>query len=109
MIAKIWKLSKTGWHVLLNGTVEQQLAAGMAIGAIVVIEKALFTICKSKRETKELEERLIEQLKKSDELIAIAEKDFSEVKEAFEETDNNIKQTKETQSEIEKLLKELDD
>lgn len=36
--------------------------------------------------------------------------DFEQqIKETFEETDNNIKQAKETQSEIEKLLKELDE
>lgn len=84
MIANILKLSKTGWHVFLNGTGEQQLIAGMAIGAIVGIEKVAFTIHKSKLETKELKKKLNEQLKKSDELIARAEEDFSKAKEAEE-------------------------
>lgn len=58
MIANIWKLSRTGWHIFLNGTGEQQLIAGMAIGAIVGIEKAIITVRKSKLKTKELKKEI---------------------------------------------------
>ena len=114
MIANILKLSKTGWHVFLNGTGEQQLIAGMAIGAIVGIEKAAFTIRKSKLETKELKKKLDEQKKESDRLVVQAEEDFSKAKEAeeyLEQVKRELEEAKKNDSmkeEMENLIRLAD-
>ena len=114
MIANILKLSKTGWHVFLNGTGEQQLIAGMAIGAIVGVEKAVFAIRKSKLKTKELKKKLNEQLKKSDELITRAERDCSKAKEAkenFEQVKKELEEAKKNdpmKEEMENLIRLAD-
>ena len=100
MIANIWKLSKLGWHIFLNGTGEQQLIAGLAIGAIVGLERAAIVIGKSKKETKELEKRYQQLKAESDRLCKQAEEDFSEIKRMKE---------KEMAEAVEKMRKELEE
>lgn len=80
MIVNIWKLSKAGWRLFLNGTGEQQLIAGIAIGAIVGLERAIIVIRKSREETKELEKNYQRLKKETDKLVKIAEEDISEMK-----------------------------
>ena len=84
MLINILKLSKTGWHIFLNGTGEQQLIAGMAIGAIVAIEKAAITIYKSKAKTKELIKKHVHLMAETDKLIKQTEEDASKIKEVEE-------------------------
>lgn len=114
MIANILKLSKTGWHIFLNGTGEQQLIAGMAIGAIVGIEKAMITIHKSKERTRELIKKNEAQLKESERLEKQAEEDFSKAKEAEEYLEKVKRELEEARKndpmkkEMERLIKQAD-
>lgn len=111
MVNELIKLSLTGWNLFLGGTHKQRFLAYVAIGAIeggtrAFIESAT-GICKKRREElfrreKELDSKL-EKLKLD--VTADLEK---QAKEAFEETAHNIEQAKDTQSEIEELLRELD-
>lgn len=100
MIANILKLSKMGWHIFLNGTGEQQLIAGLAIGAIVGLERAAIVIGKSKKVTKELEKRYQQLKAESDRLCKQAEEDFSEIKRMEE---------KEMAEAVEKMRRELEE
>ncbi len=102
MITDIWKLSKTGWHIFLNGTGEQQLAAAIALGAIIGLEKAVYVICKAKKRTKELEKRYQQLVKVSDRMCKQAQEDFSE-------TEKIIEKTKEAEETYEKVKREIEE
>jgi hypothetical protein len=114
MFANIWKLSKTGWRIFLNGTGEQQLIAGIAIGAIASIEKAALAIYKTKKLTKELLKKSDELNKESEKLIAQAEKDFSEekeIEERLEEAKQKIEEANKNdlmKKYVERLVKQAD-
>lgn len=114
MIMNILKLSKNGWHVFLNGSGEQQLIAGMAIGAIIGLEKAVITICKSKAETKELIKKGERLNAESDRVIKQAEEDFAKAKEAeeyLEQVKRELEEAKKNdpmKKEVDRLLRRAD-
>lgn len=112
MLKELIKLSLTGWNVFLDGSSKQKFIAYAIIGAIgggtrVFYETASGNWKKQKEEDLKRQEEMVEKLEKFK--VDVTNDFRKQAKEAFEETDNNIKQAKETQSEIEKLLKELDD
>lgn len=112
MLKELIKLSLTGWNVFLDGSSKQKFIAYAIIGAIGGGTRAFYETAsgnwkKQKEEDLKRQEEMVEKLEK---LKADVANDFcKQIEEAFEETDNNIKQAKDTQSEIEKLLKELDE
>ena len=111
MIANIWKLSKMGWHIFLNGTGEQQLIAGLAIGAIVGLEKAAIVIGKSKKKTKELGKKYQQLKEENDKLCEQAEADFVEGKKMAEAVEKMRKELEEAKKndpmkkEMERLIR----
>lgn len=111
MVKELVKLSLTGWNVFLRGSFKQRFIAYAAIGAIeggtrAFIESATGVRKKRREEELEREKELEKQLEIFKANVAA---DFEQqIKEAFEETTHNIEQAKDTQSEIEELLSELD-
>lgn len=112
MLKELIKLSLTGWNVFLDGSSKQKFIAYAIIGAIGGGTRAFYETAsgnwkKQKEEDLKRQKELEKQLEKLK--VDVAADFEQQIKETFEETDNNIKQAKETQSEIEKLLKELDE
>lgn len=112
MVKELVKLSLTGWNLFLGGTHKQRFLAYVAIGAIeggtrAFIESATGIRKKRREEALRREKELEKQLEKLK--VDVAADLEKQAKEAFEEIANNINQTKDTQSDIEKLLSELND
>ena len=111
MLKELIKFSLTGWNVFLDGSSKQKFIAYAIIGAIEGGTRTFYEIAsgnwkKQKEEELEREKELEKQLEKLKlDVTADLEK---QAKEAFEETAHNIEQAKDTQSEIEELLRELD-